>query len=125
MQTFSNGSVYYGNFLNDNMHGVGSMILPNNKYMSGNMIMDSFDEGLIFHSNLTLFMKVKEVGKELIHQIEIESGTTECTEYYQNKPPKVDCTTNKEVEGFHRKYKGDCIKGFCSEDLNTTFYRQF
>ena len=120
MQTFSNGSIYYGNFLNDNMHGIGSMILPNNKYMSANMNMDSFDEGLILHSNLTLFMKDKEDGKELIHQVEIESGTTKCTELY--------CTTDKGVSGFYHKEKGDCgfwSSGFCSQDKNTTFYRQF
>ena len=127
MQTFSNGSIYYGNFLNDNMHGIGSMILPNNKYMSANMNMDSFDEGLILHSNLTLFMKDKEDGKELIHQVEIESGTTKCTELDQNKPPKLYCTTDKGVNGFYHKYKGDCgmwRSGFCSQDKNTTFYRQ-
>ena len=76
---FYNGSIYYGNFKHDQMHGRGVMYYPNNTIVSGLFNFNKFQSGIIFYPN-----KIVKASQEIspsefmVFNFDINNGIVEC-----------------------------------------------
>lgn len=113
MQEFSSGSIFYGSFSFDYMHGDGVLMLEHKEqYMSGKMHLDTFDYGIRFDGKkktAVVNRKNKFRTKELALEYEVENGKLSCQEYANYELKKSKCSKSTEFEDYFNDimFQGD------------------
>ena len=128
MQDFLNNTVYFGNFVNNQMHGKGVMLFPDGKFSCGTFDFDSLDSGLMLYPNKTLIhnMKNPKRNSELVKEISIETGKTQCKEIVDGIITKTKCSSNlgNQEDYSNYGYEGDDFgNGFGTRCEEKVIYR--
>ncbi len=56
-QEYLDGTIYFGEFQYEQMHGRGVMMYPNNTYIAGQFSFNSLIDGIVLHPNMTVVAK--------------------------------------------------------------------